>query len=540
MDNLLERSSSPTTPAFDSRWPEALQQNGMLDLLPVAAYVCAMDGLIKSYNEEAVRLWGRRPVTGPKGERYNGAYRLYRENGELLPQDETPEALCLIDGVPKKDAEIIIERPDHSCSHARISVSPLRNEKGNRTGVICCLYSSAKTVHISSGVFRENALQENEERRREERYHKMIEEVEDYAIILLDREGVIVNWNKGAEKIKGYKEEEIVGKSFQEFYLEEDRQNGLPIALLNEARRNGKAIHEGWRKRKNGTAFWGSILLTALHDHQNNIIGFSKVTRDLTEKKLAEDKTKEHLAQLEFQNDELEQFVYAASHDLKEPLRKIHLYNNYVAENPANSLDPKSMEYLTRSINATHRMKNLIDDLLTYSRATANVEGYDELDLNVVIDELISLHKDEFHQKRIEIQKKPLPVIRAVPFQVKQLFSNLIDNAVKYRHPDRNPHITIQHELINGSKIKLFNADHAKEYHKISVKDNGIGFDSRYADRIFEIFQRLAHSNGINGSGIGLAICKKIVQNHNGFITANGKPGEGASFHIYFPKDELL
>jgi PAS domain S-box-containing protein len=351
---------------------------------------------------------------------------------------------------------------------------------------------------------------------------------------------VIVNWNKGAEKIKGYKEEEIVGKSFQEFYLEEDRQNGLPIALLNEARRNGKAIHEGWRKRKNGTAFWGSILLTALHDHQNNIIGFSKVTRDLTEKKLAEDKTKEHLAQLEFQNDELEQFVYAASHDLKEPLRKIHLYNNYVAENPANSLDPKSMEYLTRSINATHRMKNLIDDLLTYSRATANVEGYDELDLNVVIDELISLHKDEFHQKRIEIQKKPLPVIRAVPFQVKQLFSNLIDNAVKYRHPDRNPHITIQHELINGSKIKLFNADHAKEYHKISVKDNGIGFDSRYADRIFEIFQRLAHSNGINGSGIGLAICKKIVQNHNGFITANGKPGEGASFHIYFPKDELL
>jgi len=670
------------TPTFDFRWLGASQQNNMLDLFPVATYVCDINGLLKNYNGEAARLWGRKPVAGPKGELYNGAYKLYRENGEFLPQNQTPEAVCLADGIPIKNLVIIIERPDYSRCHVQINISPLRDEKGNQVGVISCLLDitaqklaekqlarttielqdyvnnanvglhwvdgngiikwankaeldmlgypekeyighhisefhvsqdkikdiltqlrdnktldqyeselrakdgSIKTVRISSSVFREEdkfihtrcftidvseqkrlfqaltekAIFESEEKYRtlvdtletkvkekidelkksEERYHKMIEEVEDYAIILLDKEGIIVNWNKGAEKIKGYKEEEIIGKSFQEFYLEGDRQNGLPLTLLNKARTHGKATHEGWRKRKNGTVFWGSILLTALHNEHNEIIGFSKVTRDLTEKKLAEDKTREYLAQLEFQNKELEQFVYAASHDLKEPLRKIHLYNSFVAENPANTLDPKSKEYLSRSISATHRMKGLIEDLLAYSRATANVEGYNELDLNLLLDELLALHKEEFQQKRVEIKKEALPTIQAVPFQIKQLFSNLIDNAVKYRHPDREAKITIRHELVNGSTITSFKADYKKQYHKISVTDNGIGFDSQYANRIFEIFQRLAHPTGIAGSGIGLAICKKIVQNHNGFIIANGKRGEGASFDIYFPKDGEL
>ena len=177
------------------------------------------------------------------------------------------------------------------------------------------------------------------------------------------------------------------------------------------------------------------------------------------------------------------------------------MYNSYVAQDPVNVLDPKSTEYLSRSINATHRMKNLIDDLLTYSKATASVEGYEELDLNQLFDELFSLHKEEFHQKRVELQKEDLPIIRAVPFQIKQLFSNLIDNAVKYRHPDRHARITIHHELIDGPMIISFKAADARQYHKISVTDNGIGFDSQHADRIFEIFQRLVHSTAINGSG---------------------------------------
>src|SRR5690606_21393127 len=156
---------------------------------------------------------------------------------------------------------------------------------------------------------------------------------------LLDANGIIQNWNKGAEKIKGYKEDEIVGKSFELFYTEEDRMAGAPKKLVAEAKEKGKAVIEGWRVKKDGTRFWGSIVLTALHDEMNNIIGFSKLTRDLTERKLAEDQLRRYSSDLEFQNRELEQFVYAASHDLKEPLRKIHIYHAYIYDNAAPSLD---------------------------------------------------------------------------------------------------------------------------------------------------------------------------------------------------------
>jgi signal transduction histidine kinase len=223
---------------------------------------------------------------------------------------------------------------------------------------------------------------------------------------------------------------------------------------------------------------------------------------------------------------------------LKEPLRKIHIYNSFVAENPANRLDAKSATYLERSINATERMKGLIEDLLTYSRATANTEAYQDVNLNQIIDDLVSFHKEEFEQKGVSIERGELGFIRAVPFLIEQLFSNLINNAIKYRHPDRSPDITISSLLVEGRGLVQLKADHSKQYYKVTVKDNGIGFDPRFAGKIFEIFQRLASSPGINGSGIGLAICTKIVQNHKGFIHADGEPGKGASFHVYLPLTE--
>jgi light-regulated signal transduction histidine kinase (bacteriophytochrome) len=231
---------------------------------------------------------------------------------------------------------------------------------------------------------------------------------------------------------------------------------------------------------------------------------------------------KEYLKQLEFQNKELEQFVYAASHDMKEPLRKIQLYNSYIAANASNVLDEKSSEYFNRSIQATQRMTALIEDLLAYSKVSSMGDGYEEVDMNSVIDEIAAYHKADFEHKRITLERDELPVIKAIPFQIKQLLSNLIDNGVKYRHPERDGRIHIGYKKI-------------EKYHKITVKDNGIGFDPAYAGRIFEMFQRLPATSAVQGTGIGLAICKKIVQNHNGLIDATGKPGEGASFSVYLP-----
>ncbi len=128
----------------------------------------------------------------------------------------------------------------------------------------------------------------------------MVEEIEDYAILLLDREGNVINWNKGAEKIKGYPAEEILGKNFSVFYTEKDRNEGRPLKLFQKSMTEGKAIDEGWRVRKDGTTFWGSNVITALHNEENEVIGFTKVTRDLTERKIAEDSLRQHLRQLEF------------------------------------------------------------------------------------------------------------------------------------------------------------------------------------------------------------------------------------------------
>ncbi|OQP50221.1 hypothetical protein A4D02_26860 [Niastella koreensis] len=366
----------------------------------------------------------------------------------------------------------------------------------------------------------------------------MVEEVEDYAILMLDKEGTIVNWNKGAEKIKGYKEVEIVGRNFQEFYLAEDRKKGLPLQLLELARQTGKALHEGWRKRKDGSVFWGSIVLTAIHNDEGRVIGFTKVTRDLTERKLAEDRTNDYLRQLEFQNKELEQFVYAASHDLKEPLRKMNFYANYIADQPENRLDEKSRDYLSRSLKAAARMKVLIEDLLIYSRSTIRTDVYEEVDLNKVIEEIAGTHKEEIGDGEVIIEK--LPVVYAVPFQIKQLFSNLIDNAVKYKHPGRDVVIKVTVKLVEGSQVPVHNLERNKKYFQISVIDNGIGFDPAHANRIFEIFQRLNNSTNAKGSGIGLAICKKIVQNYKGAIEANGEPEVGARFSVYLPADQAM
>ncbi|WDF62343.1 PAS domain S-box protein [Flavobacterium sp. KACC 22763] len=379
-------------------------------------------------------------------------------------------------------------------------------------------------------------------RKSEERYHLMVEEVQEYAILYLNSHGIIENWNTGAEKIKGYKAEEIIGKYFAVFYTEKDQKNNLPQKLLQTAREKGKVIHEGWRARKDGSLFWASVVITAVHNKQKEVIGFSKVTHDLTEKKKDEDKLRMNALELAQKNNELEEmnkelqsFAYISSHDLQEPLRKIQTFASQIIEKEAENLSENGKDKFKRMQNAAQRMQTLINDLLAYSRTNVQERIFIKTDLAQIINEVKEDLTEELDQKSAVIEIEQSVAVNIIPFQFKQLLYNLISNSLKFSNPDIPIVIKIRSKIALGKDLENEKLIPTKKYCHIEVSDNGIGFEAQYNKKIFEVFQRLHGRDRYNGTGIGLAIVKKIIENHNGIITASGIQNQGASFDIYIP-----
>lgn len=231
--------------------------------------------------------------------------------------------------------------------------------------------------------------------------------------------------------------------------------------------------------------------------------------------------------ELQKQNKDLASFTYIASHDLQEPLRKIRMFNSRILEKDEHNLSQNSLSYLN-SINATAgRMQNLIDALLSYSSMDSDDLKKEKVDLKRVLKDVMAMMDDILEAKKVTINASELPSIYAIPLQFQQLLYNIISNAIKYSKADESPVISISAEKILMDKVGFW---------KIAIADNGIGFDPQYKERIFEVFQRLHGKKEYAGTGVGLAICKKIVQNHHGHITADGTPGVGAIFNIYIPE----
>ncbi len=371
---------------------------------------------------------------------------------------------------------------------------------------------------------------------------QMVSEVVDYAIFFLDASGIILNWNKGAEKIKGYTEEEVVGKPFSIFYSEEDQARGLPHQLLQLAKENGRVSHEGWRVRKDKSKFWGSVVITAVHDEAGNVIGYTKVTRDLTLQKQSEEDEIRYRQNMEQKNtalakinSELASFNYVASHDLQEPLRKIQTFISRIEEEDIGELSDKAKDYFGRINTATVKMQQLIHDLIAYSQTSRPEATFEKIDLNDLLPLVITEMKPKLEETHGLVEFGPLPTIRGIPFQLEQLFSNLIDNSLKYHRTDVPPRIIISSTQVNSFISSDNSANIAGPFHKITFSDNGIGFENQYAESIFTVFRRLHGKTEYSGTGIGLAICKKIVENHHGFIQARGELDKGATFQIYFP-----
>ncbi|WP_121356231.1 PAS domain S-box protein [Flavisolibacter nicotianae] len=382
---------------------------------------------------------------------------------------------------------------------------------------------------------------DNEEvlRQSEERYRALVEQLNDYGIFMLDEKGRIVSWNEGARRINGYTAEEIIGKYFSIFYPEEDLISGKPAMELKVARAQGKYEEEGWRLRKDGTRFWASVVITAVYSNKGNHIGFSKVTRDLSERKEAEralklsferyrqlaSELKEANTELQYANQELEQFTSIVSHDLQEPIRTIKSFLQLIELKLNQGQHDDLKTYINKSINAANRMRELIHNLLHYSQLNKNDVVVEKIVVGDLVNEVMQNLKTAIDASRAEVRiESDVEQIEGDRVQIVQLIQNLVSNALKFTK-DNNPQVVIRCSRENGQV-------------KFSVADNGIGIASGDMEKVFEIFRRLHTAKDYPGTGIGLAICKKIVDRHRGRIWPESEPGKGTTFYFTLNEDE--
>jgi light-regulated signal transduction histidine kinase (bacteriophytochrome) len=281
-------------------------------------------------------------------------------------------------------------------------------------------------------------------------------------------------------------------------------------------------------------------------ESRNVALLFSDITRRKQAEEALEEKVRERTKDLEKLNNELkrsnanlEEFAYAASHDLKEPVRKVHFFTDRLKTKLGDRLHAEELQLLERIENATGRMRLLIDDLLEYSHVNHLNRDVGEVNLNQKIKLVLSDLEILIQEKGATVAVDPLPVIKGHRRQLQQLFQNLISNALKYSKPGVAPVISITAHEVAGSDagIPLPGDEGNKRFHLIEVKDNGIGFNQADSERIFQMFQRLHGKKEYSGTGVGLAIVKKVVANHSGYIWAESSPGEGAVFTVLLPKN---
>jgi len=339
------------------------------------------------------------------------------------------------------------------------------------------------------------------------------------AIFVVDSADVVSFWNKGAEDLYGFTREQAIGNVAYEFI-----QTKFPESLEQVVK---EAIDKGhWAGELTHTTSTGKELVVesrwALRQGKDGeLTGFLEVNRDITAKKLAEEALRSNMASLELANAELREFAYVASHDLQEPLRAVSSYVQLLAQRYKGRLDQDADDFIFFAQDGASRMQRLIEDLLAYSRVGTRKEPFEHIDCEAVFKETLLNLQLAIEGSGAMVSHDPLPTVSADRFQMVQLFQNLLSNAIKF-HGQSSPIIHV-------------GVEKRKREWLFSVRDNGLGIEEQYFQRIFQVFQRLHGRDEYSGTGIGLAICKKIVERHGGRIWVESTPGTGATFYVTIP-----
>jgi PAS domain S-box-containing protein len=351
----------------------------------------------------------------------------------------------------------------------------------------------------------------------DESVHQLLDSRGDYAIFMLDAAGNVASWNKGAEKIKGYSRDEILGEHFSVFYTAKDRARGKPERDLSTARSEGRFEGEAQRVRKDGSEFWGNIVLSAVRDEGGALAGFVKVTRDLTERRGAERRAIADAQALKAVNAELESFTYSVSHDLRAPIRQIQGFSRMLAEHLGERADSETAHLLRRIDEGSQQMGRLVDDLLHLAQIGQQGAKVRSTELDSLVDEVMTNMRAEITDRDIEWRIGALPAVVCDPGLMRIVFTNLLSNAVKYTRPREKAVIEVGQTVKDGQLV-------------IYVRDNGVGFDMKYSDKLFGVFQRLHRVDEFEGAGVGLATVQRIIRKHRGSIWADARLNEGATF----------
>lgn len=383
---------------------------------------------------------------------------------------------------------------------------------------------------------------EHELRRSEQRFRSLVEGVKDYAIMMLDAAGMVISWNEGARSLHGYEEYEARGQHYSLFFTEADRKEHLPSNMLKEAIRNGKSTRDILTSRKDGSQIWANLLVTCLTENTGQVSGFSLITRDLTEAKRKDDKIRQYTRTLEVKNVELEKinkelssFTYISSHDLQEPLRKIRTFTSRLMQTDLNNLSEGGKDYCRRLEASAARMQTLIRDIISYTSLSTDKSSCIECDLAELIDKVARHHDEQLKKRSGRIEIGRICRTEVIPEQFMQLIGHLVSNSIKFASEKRPLVISIKSTIIEHPPQPAPVEQLQGPYCEITVRDNGIGFEPRFNQQVFEVFQKLHGHDKYPGTGIGLAICKKIVENHHGFIRAQGELGKGTTITLLFP-----
>jgi PAS domain S-box-containing protein len=495
------------------------RQTAILETALDAIITIDAQGVLQEWNPAAERIFG-----------YSRAEALNRPMDELIIPSSLREvyrdglAEYLITGVGS-----LLGRP--------IELSMRRKDGKEFSAELAIARVPWKEPPIYTGFIRDNTERKTSEqalRKSEERYRLLVEGVEDYAICMLSAEGLVCSWNVGAERLEGYSTEEILGKPFACFFIPEDIKRGKPEELLKTAEVQGGLQEEGWRARKNGSRYWASMLLTPMRDETGRLSGFSMIARDISERKRIEDEVRtlnqaletrvaERTAELETTNQELEAFSYSISHDLRAPLRHLHGFAEILRKEAAPKLDAAECRYLMSISDSAKRMGQMIDGLLEFSRMSRAAMRRIPIQLGTLVEIVRQELGHEAAERNVEWVVGALPEVRGDPTLLHQVLTNLIGNALKYTRTRARARIAIGWQ----------DAGHERVFW---IRDNGVGFNMTYVDRLFGVFQRLHRPEDFEGTGIGLANVRRIIQRHGGRTWAEGVIDGGATFYFSLPK----